>query len=54
MIGGLFRTAARMARSEGADASGYRLVINQGSDAGQAVAHLHLHVLAGRPLGSMG
>ncbi len=30
--------------------SGYRLVINQGQDAGQTVDHLHVHLLAGRPL----
>jgi histidine triad (HIT) family protein len=27
---------------------GYRLVLNQGPDAGQSVFHLHLHVLGGR------
>jgi histidine triad (HIT) family protein len=27
----------------------YRLVINQGADAGQTVDHLHIHLLAGRP-----
>jgi histidine triad (HIT) family protein len=30
---------------------GYRVVINEGADAGQSVFHLHAHVLAGRPLG---
>ncbi len=29
-------------------ASGYRLVVNQGIDAGQTVDHLHVHLLAGR------
>ena len=29
---------------------GYRLVINQGDDAGQTVFHLHVHILAGQPL----
>jgi histidine triad (HIT) family protein len=32
-------------------ARGYRVVTNEGSDAGQSVHHLHLHVLAGRPMG---
>ncbi|NLF70991.1 MAG: histidine triad nucleotide-binding protein [Candidatus Anammoximicrobium sp.] len=31
--------------------NGYRLVINCGPDAGQAVNHLHIHILGGRPLG---
>lgn len=30
--------------------SGYRLVMNCGSDAGQTVDHIHLHLLGGRPL----
>jgi histidine triad (HIT) family protein len=30
---------------------GYRVVVNEGRDAGQSVFHLHAHVLAGRPLG---
>jgi histidine triad (HIT) family protein len=30
---------------------GYRVVINCGPDAGQTVAHLHLHLLGGRELG---
>ena len=29
----------------------YRLVINNGADAGQTVFHLHIHILAGRPFG---
>ena len=32
-------------------ASGYRLIVNQGQDAGQTVHHLHIHLLGGRPLG---
>ncbi len=30
--------------------NGYRLVINQGDDAGQTVFHLHIHILGGQPL----
>ena len=29
---------------------GYRLVINQGDDAGQTVFHLHVHIMCGQPL----
>jgi len=32
-------------------ANGYRVVINNGADAGQSVDHLHLHILGGRSLG---
>ncbi len=31
--------------------NGYRLVINQGDDAGQTVFHLHIHVLSGQKMG---
>ena len=54
MIGGVFHAAREAARAEGLEDSGYRLVINQGSDSGQEVPHLHLHVLGGRRLGEMG
>ncbi len=40
--------AAEIGRREGAN--GYRVVINEGADAGQSVHHLHAHVLAGRHL----
>ena len=32
----------------GIDASGFRIVVNHGADAGQAVPHLHFHILGGR------
>lgn len=31
--------------------NGYRLIINQGDDAGQTVPHLHIHVLSGQKMG---
>ncbi len=33
--------------------NGYRLIINQGDDAGQTVFHLHIHILGGQPLGDL-
>ena len=47
--------AARcVAEQEGVTDAGYRLVINQGSNAGQEVPHLHMHLLGGKQLGGMG
>lgn len=50
LLGRLFAVAADIARREGLD-GGWRLVTNVGPDAGQSVAHLHLHLLGGRPMG---
>ncbi len=47
LLGKLLAGAAGVARSKGL-AAGYRVVINTGPDGGQTVAHLHLHLLAGR------
>ena len=54
VVGSMYRTAHEAAEREGVADSGYRLVVNQRSDAGQVVDHLHLHVLGGRRLGEMG
>ena len=50
LIGHLLLKAAAVAKSEGLAENGYRLVINNGSDGGESVPHLHVHVLGGRPL----
>ena len=50
LLGELMLAAAEVAKKEGLDASGYRVVINTGKDGGQSVFHMHLHVLGGRPL----
>jgi len=46
----LLRLAVEVARREGITDGGYRVVTNDGPDAGQTVFHLHLHVLGGRPM----
>jgi histidine triad (HIT) family protein len=46
----ILNAAKTIAESQGLT-SGYRLVINQGDDAGQSVQHLHAHLLGGRQLG---
>ena len=50
LMGEIAAMAAQVARDEGIASSGYRTVINTGTDAGQSVAHLHMHVLGGRRL----
>ena len=50
LLGHLLLTAAAVARDEGLADSGYRLVINNGRDGGEAVPHLHIHLLGGRKL----
>jgi histidine triad (HIT) family protein len=44
------REAAAVAAADGLDESGYRLVFNTGTGAGQTVFHVHAHVLGGRGL----
>jgi len=51
LTGRLLTAAKRVAREEGIDEEGYRVVFNCNAGAGQSVFHLHLHLLGGRPLG---
>ncbi len=50
LLGRLLLVARDIARAQGIDRSGYRLVVNHGPDAGESVPHLHVHLLGGRPL----
>lgn len=52
LIGDMVNTANQLARREGIAESGYRLVLNCGKEGGQAVPHLHMHLLGGRQLSS--
>jgi len=47
LLGHLMLAAGNIAREEGISEA-FRLVINNGAEAGQEVFHLHLHILAGR------
>jgi len=49
LVGHLFLVAKKIAAEEGLDA-GYRTVFNCGEEGGQAVYHLHLHLLGGRQM----
>ena len=50
MLADLAQAAAHLARTEGIDQTGWRLVTNVGPDAGQSVFHLHFHLLGGRTM----
>ena len=53
LIGKLYVVAKSLAKQEGIAESGYRLVMNCNKDGGQEVYHIHLHLLGGKPLGSL-
>ena len=50
VVGHLMLKAAEVAKQLGLTQRGYRLVINNGPDAGEAVPHLHVHILGGRSM----
>jgi histidine triad (HIT) family protein len=50
LVGKLFRTAGRIAKTRGFAEPGWRAVLNCNRDANQTVFHIHLHVLAGRKM----
>jgi histidine triad (HIT) family protein len=50
LMGRLVLAGRHLARELGVADSGYRLVLNNGADAGQSVDHIHMHLLGGRPL----
>ena len=50
LAGEILATARQVAKQEGIDESGYRLVFNTGKHGGQTVFHVHCHVLGGRGL----
>ena len=50
VVGAMVRRAAAIASERGFADSGYRTVFNCNADAGQAVFHIHLHVLGGRTM----
>lgn len=50
LLPALFETIREVASQKGIDQTGFRVVLNNGREAGQAVDHLHFHLLGGRPL----
>ncbi len=53
VLGHMMVVAAQIAKQEGVDESGYRLIMNCNKDAGQEVFHIHMHLLAGQHLGKL-
>ena len=51
VLGHLLLKAGQVAEKLGLTRSGFRLVFNNGPDAGEAVPHLHCHIIGGRQLG---
>jgi len=49
-VGEVFAATRTLARKFKVEKSGYRVVVNHGSDAGQSVSHIHFHFLAGEKL----
>ena len=49
ILGYMFTKIPEIAKANGCE-NGYRLIINQGEDGGQAVHHLHVHILGGEKL----
>lgn len=50
LIGRIAAVAAQLARREGLEDRGFRLLTNTGPEGGQAVPHLHFHLLGGRQM----
>ncbi len=50
LLGRMLLAANEIAKTLGISETGFRVVINNGADAGESVPHLHIHVLGGRPL----
>jgi histidine triad (HIT) family protein len=51
LLAEIFQAAAHLAKANDVDRSGWRLVTNVGSGGGQAINHLHFHLLGGRQMG---
>ncbi len=53
LITGYMRAVGKVAEELGVVDDGYRLIANSGPNSHQEVPHLHIHIMAGRPLGPM-
>lgn len=53
MIAGFWAAVGKVAKEQGLEPEGYRIIVNAGGHAHQEVPHLHAHILGGRPLGPL-
>lgn len=51
VVGKIYTVINKIARQEGIDKKGFRVIVNCGEDGGQEVKHLHFHILGGKKLG---
>ncbi len=51
LIGKIFTVINKIAKQEGINKKGFRVIVNCGEDGGQEVKHLHFHILGGKKLG---
>lgn len=54
LLGHMLLVVSLVAKEQGLNESGYRVVINYGRDGGMEVPHLHLHLLGGKKLPPLG
>lgn len=54
LVGHMVATAQQLAKDNGIDEAGFRLVMNCNAEGGQTVFHIHLHLLGGRQLTRLG
>ncbi|MBI5233348.1 MAG: histidine triad nucleotide-binding protein [Deltaproteobacteria bacterium] len=53
LLADMLVTANEAAKKTGVDKKGFRIIINTNEEGGQTVFHLHMHLMAGRPLSGM-
>ena len=53
LVAKMVKLVQKLSREMAVDATGYRTTINTNKDAGQTVFHVHLHMIGGKPLGTM-
>ena len=51
LMGKMFTIINKIAKQEGFEREGYRVIVNCGKDSGQEVMHIHFHILGGTKLG---